>query len=289
MCLHNSRECSGGKLRLAMESRCLQKSSVEMRSSPFWTRDVNRSSAVTPLLWTCSRKAMAASEYLASTMAWQDLSVLSMTLAHFLSTAPALPSILAISFFASSMGPLVTFGSFPSPSLMAARADDTPLLISTCSFSACSKTERGVAKASRSAPCNAINGCVTSSMAFRLASIASTFSAASAKTASAAFFSRASMCAFFSAASFFANSALAIMTFFLSESNVVVAAVTFPLNFAISVRASTRGPLAPAVTFANSASLVFMRFETWLMLFWDSVIVLSIALANVENGVMASK
>mmetsp|Transcript_94983 Transcript_94983/g.252230 ORF Transcript_94983/g.252230 Transcript_94983/m.252230 type:complete len:335 (+) Transcript_94983:1312-2316(+) len=287
MCLHNNLACSGWILKLAMDSRCLQKTSDEIRSSPDCSKEAKSSSGLRPLVCTSSRKAIATWEYFPSTMVWQDFRVPSMVFAHFRSTAPAFPSIFASSFLASSIGPLVALGSLPSCSLMAALAAATASLTWACSFSACSKTERGVAKASSSGPCSAVSGSAASSTAFRLASIPSTFKTASARMASASFFSRASMCAFFSACSFFAKSALASMTFFLSVSKPVVAAVARARSFAISVLASTRGPLPLA--FANSASLTFRKFETPLMLLRASAIALSIVPPKVENGVMASK
>mmetsp|Transcript_24053 Transcript_24053/g.74751 ORF Transcript_24053/g.74751 Transcript_24053/m.74751 type:complete len:762 (+) Transcript_24053:1490-3775(+) len=287
MCLHKSLACSGAKETPSRESRCLQKASSEIRSSPPSRSSWKRSSGPMPLVCVSARRAVAAWEYLASTMPWQEARAASMALALLRSTAMALPSIFANSFLASSMGPLAVLPTWASCSLMHALAAATLSAVWAWSFSASSSTEAGVGNASSSAPWTEMRGCTISSRDFRLASIAPTLATASARIASAAFRSRASMCAFFSAASFLANSTLAAATFFFRASKVVCIVVTFGRDFASSVLASASGPLGPA--FASSVPFTLRRFETVVMLLFGSANAFSIALAKVENGVMASK
>mmetsp|Transcript_34406 Transcript_34406/g.102814 ORF Transcript_34406/g.102814 Transcript_34406/m.102814 type:complete len:221 (+) Transcript_34406:791-1453(+) len=220
-------------------------------------------------------------------MVWQALTAPSMALVHFRSTARALPSIFASSFLASNIGPLAVLLILANCSLTQARDAAIPSVVCVWSFSASSKTDTGVANASNSAPLREVSGCNASSRDFKLTSIASTFTAASAKIASAAFLSRASMCAFFSAASLLANSNLAATTFFLKASKPVCVAVTLGRAFASSVLASDSGPLFPALV--SSAVLILRKFDADVMLFEDSPSALSIVAAKVLNGVMASK
>mmetsp|Transcript_42254 Transcript_42254/g.125371 ORF Transcript_42254/g.125371 Transcript_42254/m.125371 type:complete len:279 (+) Transcript_42254:655-1491(+) len=202
MCRQSSSACSGGKLPGPPEpARCPEKAASEMRPPEEPASCSKSCSRERPFSWTSRRSAAAACARLESRMALHaDRTASTLAVAALLAASPLCSSFWR-SRLASTNGLLAcdACGISFRRSVAADRTARTASVMRARSFSASSRSERGVPKVATSSAL--VSGAAASSKALSAASIASAFAASPSRRAPAALRSRASRCAFLSAAS----------------------------------------------------------------------------------------